>query len=386
MTKRIRMIGAVLLLLLLGLVLSGCGATPVAQNWPGLTVDGDTVYAITGAPQEVHILDAETGAVKATFMPQGIEGSAAAVSYWSPVTVGDGLAFVGFFQDRSDASNGLYAIDPETGQQQWRVLVNSQILSKPAYADGVVYFGTTDKMVYAVDVDSEGIVTGWPFETDSAVWASPLVVDGRVYVASMDHVLYCLDAETGEEIWQTELGGAIAKQPLLVGDILYVGAFDGRIYAIEADSGQVVEGFDFQAGNWIWSTPLLAGDRLFVTALDGFLYALDPATGDVQAPYPYNSGDIDGGKDVIRANPVQVGEKIVIATEKGYVISVEDAQQVCSWPSGVPEFAVYTTPVVSGEKLYVIQQLSGQVYVFDASALETGVCAANLLYTPPEGD
>jgi outer membrane protein assembly factor BamB len=380
------MIGAVLLLLLLGLVLSGCGATPVAQNWPGLTVDGDTVYAITGAPQEVHILDAETGAVKATFMPQGIEGSAAAVSYWSPVTVGDGLAFVGFFQDRSEANNGLYAIDPETGQQQWRVLVDSQILSKPAYADGVVYFGTTDKMVYAVDVESEGILTGWPFETDSAVWASPLVVDGRVYVASMDHVLYCVDAETGEEIWKTEVGGAIAKQPLLVGDILYVGAFDGRIYAIEADSGQVVEGFDFQAGNWIWSTPLLVGDQLFVTALDGFLYALDPTTGDVQAPYPYNSGDIDGGKDVIRANPVQVGEKIVIATEKGYVIAVEEAQQVCSWPSGVPEFAVYTTPVVSGEKVYIIQQLSGQVYAFDADALETGVCAANLLYAPPEGD
>ena len=385
MTKRIRMIGAVLLLLLLGLVLSGCGATPVAQNWPGLTVDGDTVYAITGAPQEVHILDAETGAVKATFMPQDLEGSAAAVSYWSPVTVADGLAFVGFHQDRSDAS-GLYAIDPETGQQQWRVLAGSQILSKPAYASGTVYFGTTDKMVYAVDVESQGIKTGWPFEVGDAVWASPLVVDGRVYVASMDHVLYCLDAETGEEIWQTEVGGAMAKQPLLVDGILYVGAFDGRIHAIEAGSGEVVEGFDFQAENWIWSTPLMVGDRLYVTALDGSLYALDSATGDVLAPYPFNSGDISGGKDVIRANPVQVGEKVVIATEKGYVIAVEEAQQVCSWPSGVPEFSVYTTPVVSGDKLYVIQQLSGQVYTFDANALETGVCAANLLYAPPQGD
>lgn len=385
MTKRIRMVGAVLLLLLVGLVLSACGSAPIAQNWPGLTADGDNVYAITGAPQEVHILDAETGTVKATFMPQGVDDSAAAVNYWSAVTVGDGLAFVGFFRDRSEVS-GLYAIDPETGQQQWRVLVNSQILSKPTYANGVVYFGTTDKMVYAVDVDAEGIKTGWPFETGSAVWASPLVVDERVYVASMDHILYCLDAENGEEIWKTEVGGALAAPPLLVDGILYVGAFDGRVHAIEADSGELVEGFGFQAENWIWSTPLMAGGQLFVTALDGSLYALDPATGDVQAPYPYNSGEIDGGRDVIRANPVQVGDKIVIATEKGRVIAVEEAQQVCSWPSGVPEFAVYTTPVISGEKLYVIQQLSGQVYTFEANALETGVCAANLLYEPPEGD
>jgi len=379
------MMGAVLLLLLLGLVLSACGGTPPAQNWPGLTVTDDTVYAIIGAPQEVYILDAETGAVKSTFIPQGIGDSAAAINYWSPVTVGDGLAFVGFFQDRSEAS-GLYALDPETGQQQWRTLVDSQILSKPAYANGVVYFGTTDKMVYAVDVESQGVKSGWPFETGSAVWASPLVADGRVYVASMDHVLYCLDAETGEEIWAAEVGGAMAAQPLLVDGILYVGAFDGRVHAVKADSGELVEGFDFQAENWIWSTPLLAGDRLFVTALDGSLYALDPATGDVVAPYPFNSGEIGGGKDVIRANPVQVGDRIIIATEKGYVIAVEEAQQVCSWPSGVPQFAVYTSPVVSGDKLYVIQQLSGQVYTFDANALDTGVCAANLFYAPPESD
>ena len=92
-----------------------------------------------------------------------------------------------------------------------------------------------------------------------------------------------------------------------------------------------------------------------------------------------------GGKDVIRANPVQAGDSILVATEKGYVIAVRDAQRGCSWPSGTPQSAVYTTPVVSGDKIYVIQ-MSGQVYTLDATALETGVCAANLLYAPPEGD
>jgi outer membrane protein assembly factor BamB len=385
LTKRSRILGAGLVLLLLGLVLSACGAAPVAQNWPGLTVDGDTLFAITGAPQEVYILDAETGAVNGNFIPQGLGDSGNAVNYWSPVTVGDGLAFVGFFQDRSEA-NGLYAFDPETGEQQWRVAADdTEILSAPAYADGVVYLGTTGKMVYAVDVESHGIKTGWPFEAESAVWASPLVADGRVYVASMDHYLYCLDADTGEEIWKVKVGGALAKQPLLVDGTLYAGAFDGRVHAIDAASGELVEGFDFQAKNWIWSTPLMVDDQLFVTSLDGSLYALDPATGNVLAPYPYNSGEIDGGKDVIRANPVQAADSIIIATEKGYVIAVKDAQRGCSWPSGTPQSPVYTTPVVSGDKIYVIQ-MSGQVYTLDAAALETGVCAANSLYAPPEGD
>ncbi len=385
MTKRSRIVGAVLVLLLLGLVLSACGGSAVAQNWPGLTVDGDTVYVISGVPQQVYVVDATNRSTKATFMPDGAGENRAAANYWSPVTVGDGLAFVGFFQQRFNNS-GLYAFDPETGQQQWWVEAESEILSAPTYVDGVVYYGTTGGLVYAVDVESRRVKAGWPFEVGSPVWASPLVADGRVYVASMGHHLYCLDAETGEEEWQNpvEVGGSLATQPLLEGGILYVGSFDGRVHAIKADSGDAVEGFDFQASNWVWSTPLMVEDQLFVTAVDGFLYTLDPATGDVQAPY-YDSGEVSQGRDVIRANPIQVGNKIVIATEKGYVIALEDGQRVCSWPSGTPESAVYTTPVLSGETVYLVQ-LSGVVHALDAASLETGVCAASELFSPPESN
>jgi outer membrane protein assembly factor BamB len=384
LTQRSRLIGAAIVLLLMGVVLSGCAGAPVSQNWPGLTLDGDTVYAISGSPQEVYMLDAETGTTKATFRPQGLGDSRGAVNYWSPVTLGGGLAYAGFSQEKSEA-NGLYAFDPATGQQQWRFAVDSQILPAPAYVDGIVYFGSTDKNVYAVDAETGQPKPGWSFEAESAIWASPLVVDGRVYVASMDHHLYCLDAETGEEIWKTEVGGAMAKQPLLVDGILYAGAFDGRVHAIKADSGELVEGFDFQAENWIWSTPLMVEDQLFVTALDGFLYALEPDTGNVLSPYPYNSGEIADGKDVIRANPVEVGDYIIVGTENGRVIAVRDGQRGCSWPTGTPDSPVYTTPVVSGDKVYVIQ-MNGQVHTLDVSALETGACAGNLLFSPPEGD
>jgi outer membrane protein assembly factor BamB len=379
----------VALLFLLGIVLSACGAAPVAENWPGLTVYGDTVYAISGMPQQVYMLDAETLTPTGTFPPP-VEGRG--VPYWSPVTVGGDLAFVGF-AIAGDGNAALYAFDPETGQQEWSVPAENLIMAQPNYVDGVVYFGDTGGRVYAVDVESKRIKPGWPFEAESSIWASPLVEGGRVYVASMDHHLYSLDAESGELIWEQKMGGALAAPPrladnLTLGDgILYIGAFDGRVHAVRAETGEIVEDFDFMAKNWIWSLPLMVNDQLFVTSLDGRLYALEPSSGAVIAPYPFNSAEIDNKDDVIRAAPVQSGEYIIVATESGRVISVrvESAQRGCSWPSGTPESGIYTTPVVSGDLIYVLL-MNGQVHSLDREALDSGICAAGQSFTPPESN
>ncbi len=379
MTQRSRVLGAVLGLLLLSVVLSACGATPVAETWPGLTVTGNMVYVISGLPQQVYLLDVETGVPKATFLPFGEHKG---ILYWSPVAVGGDLAFVGFAEPQAK-TYGLYAFDPGTGQELWHVPAEDLILPTPVYADGAVYFGASDGRVYAVDVETQSVKPGWPFQAEEAIWASPLVAEGRVYVASMDHHLYCLDAETGQEIWAFEAGGALAAQPILnaLRRVLYVGAFDGRLYAIQADSGQAVEGFDFEAENWIWSEVLLANDALYVTSLDGKLYALDPVTGQVNPGYPYDSQQASDQSESLRAAPVQAGESIIVAAESGRVIAVNNGlPQGSPWPSGVPVASVLTTPVVSGDKIYVVLT-NGQVYTLQ---VDNGV-QGSLFFSPPEG-
>jgi len=384
LTQRSRFIAAVLGLLLLAVVLSACGAAPTAQNWPGLTLDGNTLYVISGSPQKVLILDAETGAQKQSF-PQNWtdlvgQDKPRGVVYWSPVTVGDGVAFVGFADSGNSDTWGLYAFDPETGQRVWKVPVESLVEAAPTYAEGVVYVGDTAGYVHAIDVETGSEKAGWPFQATDAVWASPLVVEGRVYIASMDHHLYCLDAASGQVLWDHEVGGAMAAQPILEDGILYVGAFDGKMYALNADTGEPVEGFEFKAGNWIWSEALMADGKLYVTALDGKLYALEPSSGAVISPYPYNSAS-GNGKEVIRAAPVQAGDAIVVATESGRVIAVRDAAQKWGpWSSGTaaPQGSIYTTPIVEGDTIYVVL-MNGQVWTLNA---ETGQ-EAKLLFSPP---
>jgi outer membrane protein assembly factor BamB len=365
----------------LGIVLSACGGTPVAQYWPGITLADDTIYVISGTPQKVYMLEAETGIQKGTFSPAS---DSRGTVWWSPVTVAEGLAFVGFtetgggggglFGSRGGGSGtaGLFVFDPETGQELWNVPAEGQILPAPVYSHGVIYYGATDGSVYAVDVDSHAVKPGWPFQADEPIWGSPLVVDDRVYVAAMDHHVYSLDAETGEVHWEVQLGGAMAAQPSLhaANGILYVGTFDGQAYAIDADSGELVEPFEFQSENWIWSEILVDADRLYVTSLDGKLYALDPASGAVVPPYPFDSSEIGNTDDRIRAAPVPAGESIIVATENGYVTAVKDArQQWQPWPGGTPQTAILTTPVVGQGKVYVVLQ-NGDVQSLDA---ETGV-------------
>ena len=102
--------------------------------------------------------------------------------------------------------------------------------SSPAVVDGVVYVGSKDNNVYAIDA-----ATGserWRFATGSDVYSSPAVVDGVVYVGSWDESVYAIDAATGSERWRFATGSYVRSSPAVVDGVAYVGSYDGSVYAI----------------------------------------------------------------------------------------------------------------------------------------------------------
>ena len=65
------------------------------------------------------------------------------------------------------------------------------MISSPAIASGIVYFGSADGYIYAVDVE-----TGkrrWRYKTHGG-WmrSSPAVANGMIYFGSDDSYLYAL--------------------------------------------------------------------------------------------------------------------------------------------------------------------------------------------------
>ncbi len=54
--------------------------------------------------------------------------------------------------------------------------------SSPVVADGVVYFGSDDHFLYALDVDTG--VEKWTYKTTDGIWSTPVVYAGIVYVGN----------------------------------------------------------------------------------------------------------------------------------------------------------------------------------------------------------
>ena len=85
----------------------------------------------------------------------------------------------------------------------WSFATGGSVESTPAIENGVVYFGSADQHVYALDADSGKLL--WRYHTDSSAPFSPTVVNGVVYFGSEDSQMRALDAATGQPLWKDVL-------------------------------------------------------------------------------------------------------------------------------------------------------------------------------------
>ena len=121
-------------------------------------------------------------------------------------------------------------ISPQTGFL-WGTLYQGPILSSPAVDGKRVYFGSWDKKIHAVDME-----TGkkhWEYATKDIVISSPAVAGGRVYVGSRDGHLYALNADTGQLVWQFTTKDWITASPTVAEGMVFIASQDGTLYALE---------------------------------------------------------------------------------------------------------------------------------------------------------
>ena len=188
-------------------------------------------------------------------------------------------------------------------------------LSSPAVADGMVFFGSGDGYVYALDAATGTL--RWKQRTGDVVHASPAVADGAVIVGSWDGKLYAFDAKSGAERWRFQ-GGVDAmmhnqqgfqSSAAVAGGVVYVGCRDAHLYAIDARTGLEKWNIDTE-GSWVVGSPAVAGGKvIFATSDSSLLHIVDATTGKSIATQP--------AKAYMFSSPTVAGSTVLIGVLNG---------------------------------------------------------------------
>src|SRR5260221_459650 len=159
----------------------------------------------------------------------------------------------------------LSAINVSHLVSYWKASTRSYILSSPAVANRVVYIGSNDGLLYALDAKTGK--TLWLHVAKSDVGSSPAVANGILYVGSDDHTLYALNAATGATVWTYTTGNAIWSSPAVANGIVYVGSNDSNLYALDALTGKVR--WTHATENFVSSSPAVVNGVVYVGCSDG---------------------------------------------------------------------------------------------------------------------
>jgi outer membrane protein assembly factor BamB len=147
---------------------------------------------------------------------------------------------------------------------------NTDVSSSPSVANGVVYIGSPDHHLYALNATTGNIL--WKYEAGDVInFSSPAVANGIVYIGSDDHALHAVDAATGKGLWKYATGGKIKSSPTVENGVVYVGSYDGNLYALDAVTGKVRQ--TYQTNGQIFASPRIVDGVLYIASYDNYVYA-----------------------------------------------------------------------------------------------------------------
>jgi eukaryotic-like serine/threonine-protein kinase len=165
----------------------------------------------------------------------------------------------------------LYALDAATGSKLWDFETESWIYSSPAVVKGTVYFGSNDGYFYALDARTG--LKRWGFKTRYAIKSTPAVADDKVYFGANDFSIYALNAVTGKKIWKIDAENDVESSPVVINGILCIGSEDEYFYIVDALHGTLRNRFD--AINTVTTSPVVQDGIVYFCNGRGSLYALD---------------------------------------------------------------------------------------------------------------
>lgn len=166
------------------------------------------------------------------------------------------------------------------GRVLWTFLTGGEVWSTAAIDEnlGVLYFGSKDYCLYAINTDSNTSRWNYSFGVyDGYGQSSPAVTHkDTVLFGSWDRHLYCFNASTGTVIWKYETGDWVESSPAVDGNgNVFFGSYDNNVYGVNENGEKL---FTFLTKDDVFSSPAVFNDTIYIGSRDNHLYALDRET------------------------------------------------------------------------------------------------------------
>ena len=136
--------------------------------------------------------------------------------------------------------------------------ISYSILESPIYYEGIVYVGSHDSYMYAINAKNGEII--WKFKASNSIQTTAAIIGSIVIFGSEDDNIYALDKISGKLKWKYKTGGDVYSNPTIFDDKIFIGSLDKNLYAFDI-SGNVL--WIFESNNPIESSPSIFQDYLF---------------------------------------------------------------------------------------------------------------------------
>lgn len=212
---------------------------------------------------------------------------------WGDSTTDGSNIFIG------SADGTLYSLKAEDGSLNWKFNTNGPIFSKPVIHNDMIMVLSDDGYLYNIDIKKSELI--WKRKITNSDWSrslpdhekpgyetkssAPVIVDGIIYIGSPDGHIYALDQKSGNEFWRYKTGAPVLSIPAVQDGLLISGSMDHHVYGIDLKSGTLI--WKHNTGQQVISNPVLYNDFVVIGSRSADLLILNKFTGDKVWSYFY---------------------------------------------------------------------------------------------------
>ncbi|MFL6228160.1 MAG: PQQ-binding-like beta-propeller repeat protein [Pyrinomonadaceae bacterium] len=371
MTRSRKSLPALLLICVGALFSCGNGSTARDANRTGASAAPDATAMFRGGASHAGVYPAAATSEYGGLQWRVQTGSAVR----SSPTLAGGVVYVG-------SSDGLlYALDAQSGAERWKFDAHSPVLATPAVAGNLVFCGARSGGLAALDAATGKLIwthkagadapLAWGHESGDFYTSSPTVSGDKVLYGGGDGFLYALRRADGREAWKLKTGGRVRSTPAVEGATVFVGSFDGCLYAVDLETGQLkwryeTEGAKLNSSEFgydrrsIQSSPAVADGAVFFGARDGFLYAIEAATGALRWRFDHKISWVN-------TSPAVVDGMVYAGSSDGRFVQSVDARTGREVWRAKTDSLIWSSPAVAGSMLYT-GDWAGNLYGFDRAS------------------